>query len=92
MFVFLLSDEFLFFFFFENLQLIGSVAAASFQKDNHSVDGNNEELLEQENGRPGKFLNFSGEKPVTPILDTINFPIHMKNLSLQVKIKLKRNK
>ncbi|KAK6944255.1 Deoxyxylulose-5-phosphate synthase [Dillenia turbinata] len=28
-------------------------------------------------------LNFSGQKPSTPILDTINFPIHMKNLSLQ---------
>ncbi|XP_028775421.1 probable 1-deoxy-D-xylulose-5-phosphate synthase 2, chloroplastic [Neltuma alba] len=31
----------------------------------------------------GKPLNFSGEKPSTPILDTINHPIHMKNLSLQ---------
>ncbi|KAK6159131.1 hypothetical protein DH2020_006445 [Rehmannia glutinosa] len=28
-------------------------------------------------------LNFSGEKPSTPILDTINYPIHLKNLSLQ---------
>nr|ART66976.1 1-deoxy-D-xylulose 5-phosphate synthase 2 [Magnolia champaca] len=26
-------------------------------------------------------LDFSGEKPSTPILDTINYPIHMKNLS-----------
>ncbi|XP_061349888.1 probable 1-deoxy-D-xylulose-5-phosphate synthase 2, chloroplastic [Gastrolobium bilobum] len=28
-------------------------------------------------------LNFSGEKPSTPVLDTINYPIHMKNLSIQ---------
>lgn len=33
-----------------------------------------------------KSLNYSGEKPLTPILDTINYPIHMKNLSIQVKI------
>lgn len=30
-----------------------------------------------------KPLSFSGEKPCTPILDTINVPIHMKNLSTQ---------
>lgn len=36
------------------------------------------------NGRLTKTLNFTGEKPSTPILDTINHPIHMKNLSLQV--------
>jgi len=29
-------------------------------------------------------LNFSGEKPSTPVLDTVNYPIHMKNLSIQV--------
>ncbi|GMI67704.1 CLOROPLASTOS ALTERADOS 1, 1-DEOXY-D-XYLULOSE 5-PHOSPHATE SYNTHASE [Hibiscus trionum] len=26
-------------------------------------------------------INFSGEKPATPLLDTINYPLHMKNLS-----------
>lgn len=26
-------------------------------------------------------IDFSGEKPATPLLDTINHPIHMKNLS-----------
>ncbi|KAK4265441.1 hypothetical protein QN277_026494 [Acacia crassicarpa] len=30
-----------------------------------------------------KPLNFSGESPSTPILDTVNYPIHMKNLSIQ---------
>ncbi|KAK4415259.1 putative 1-deoxy-D-xylulose-5-phosphate synthase 2, chloroplastic [Sesamum alatum] len=33
-------------------------------------------------------LNFSGEKPSTPLLDTINYPIHMKNLSLEELEKL----
>ncbi|KAI3712663.1 hypothetical protein L1987_71225 [Smallanthus sonchifolius] len=28
-------------------------------------------------------LDFSGEKPLTPLLDTINYPVHMKNLSTQ---------
>ncbi|KAJ4714576.1 1-deoxy-D-xylulose-5-phosphate synthase [Melia azedarach] len=28
-------------------------------------------------------LNFLGKKPVTPLLDTINYPVHMKNLSKQ---------
>ncbi|KAL0549723.1 hypothetical protein IC582_014210 [Cucumis melo] len=27
---------------------------------------------------------FSGEKPITPWLDKVSYPIHMKNLSLQV--------
>lgn len=30
-------------------------------------------------------IDFSGEKPPTPLLDTINYPVHMKNLSAQVK-------
>ncbi|GFY80985.1 deoxyxylulose-5-phosphate synthase [Actinidia rufa] len=28
-------------------------------------------------------LQFSGDKPSTPLLDTINYPIHMKNLSIE---------
>ena len=39
----------------------------------------------KQNGGITKYLNFSGEKPSTPILDTINYPIHMKNLSTEVK-------
>ncbi|KAM7472822.1 hypothetical protein LguiA_011005 [Lonicera macranthoides] len=35
-----------------------------------------------------KSLNYSGEKPLTPILDTINYPIHMNNLSIQELEKL----
>ncbi|XP_050272491.1 probable 1-deoxy-D-xylulose-5-phosphate synthase 2, chloroplastic [Quercus robur] len=37
----------------------------------------------KQNGGITKYLNFSGEKPSTPILDTINYPIHMKNLSTE---------
>ncbi|GER38039.1 1-deoxy-D-xylulose-5-phosphate synthase [Striga asiatica] len=36
-----------------------------------------------QNGKLTKGLNFSGEKPSTPVLDTINHPIHMKNLSVK---------
>ncbi|KAI9119603.1 hypothetical protein K1719_009479 [Acacia pycnantha] len=28
-------------------------------------------------------INYSGQKPTTPLLDTINYPAHMKNLSAQ---------
>lgn len=31
----------------------------------------------------GKIV-FSSEKPPTPLLDTINYPVHMKNLSPKV--------
>ncbi|KAL6331660.1 hypothetical protein AAG906_014310 [Vitis piasezkii] len=34
------------------------------------------------NPRFTRSLNFSGEKPSTPVLDTINYPIHTKNLSI----------
>lgn len=37
------------------------------------------------NEKNGWRFNFSGEKPETPLLDTINYPVHMKNLSTQVK-------
>lgn len=33
----------------------------------------------------GWTIDYSGDKPATPLLDTVNYPIHMKNLSLQVK-------
>ncbi|KAL4654565.1 hypothetical protein ACB092_01G388700 [Castanea dentata] len=35
------------------------------------------------NGGITKYFNFSGEKPSTPILDTINYPTHMKILSTE---------
>lgn len=33
-------------------------------------------------------LKFSGEKPETPVLDTVNYPMHMKNLSIEELKKL----
>ncbi|CAI9098581.1 OLC1v1035255C1 [Oldenlandia corymbosa var. corymbosa] len=61
------------------------------QQDKSSTNANNEvddlvknEYLTKQNGQPKtSSLKFSGEKPDTPILDTINHPIHMKNLSVQ---------
>ncbi|XP_075514557.1 putative 1-deoxy-D-xylulose-5-phosphate synthase 2, chloroplastic [Primulina tabacum] len=35
------------------------------------------------NGRITRTLNFTGEMPSTPILDTVNYPVHMKNLSIE---------
>nr|ATN96998.1 putative 1-deoxy-D-xylulose-5-phosphate synthase 2 [Cestrum nocturnum] len=48
-----------------------------------SVNGSDEHhgkmVSKKEND--GWKIDFSGEKPPTPFLDTINYPIHMKNLS-----------
>ncbi|XP_058207754.1 probable 1-deoxy-D-xylulose-5-phosphate synthase 2, chloroplastic [Rhododendron vialii] len=67
-------------------------ATASWD-NSHAIDNNilRNEVIQQaqeENGQFVKALNFSGEKPFTPILDTVNYPIHMKNLSLQELEKL----
>nr|ALJ30089.1 1-deoxy-D-xylulose 5-phosphate synthase 4 [Stevia rebaudiana] len=35
------------------------------------------------NDKPNLKVEFTGEKPVTPLLDTINYPVHMKNLTTQ---------
>ena len=49
-------------------------------KDN----ANNEyEELTRVNGSQAT-IKYSGEKPRTPILDTINYPIHMKTLRTEV--------
>ncbi|PQP99829.1 putative 1-deoxy-D-xylulose-5-phosphate synthase 2 chloroplastic [Prunus yedoensis var. nudiflora] len=34
-------------------------------------------------GKDGWNIDYSGEKPGTPLLDTINYPAHMKNLSTE---------
>ena len=36
-------------------------------------------------------IEFTGEKPLTPLLDTINYPVHMKNLSNQVRLRTHRS-
>ncbi|KAJ6828205.1 putative 1-deoxy-D-xylulose-5-phosphate synthase 2, chloroplastic isoform X1 [Iris pallida] len=44
-------------------------------------DGEKKSLVRKEKG--SWKLDFSGEKPATPLLDTVNYPVHMKNLSTQ---------
>lgn len=48
-------------------------------------DGGQEEkkmMIRKE--KDGWEIDFSGDKPPTPLLDTINYPVHMKNLSTLV--------
>ncbi|GJS15234.1 probable 1-deoxy-D-xylulose-5-phosphate synthase 2, chloroplastic [Tanacetum coccineum] len=55
----------------------GVVAVA---KDNAANDQEDVKLV---NGSVTTTLKYSGEKPQTPILDTINYPVHMKNLCVE---------
>lgn len=66
-------------------QLRGTVVAAL---DNNARDDNGAMVIRENETNQRRSLNFSGTKPSTPILDTVNFPIHMKNLSVQVKLKI----
>ncbi|KAJ9689489.1 hypothetical protein PVL29_014934 [Vitis rotundifolia] len=61
---------------------------ASTQDHNADEDKNNPGAMssgqqKQEKLKVKRALNFSGEKPSTSILDTINHPKHMKNLSIE---------
>ncbi|KGN56311.1 probable 1-deoxy-D-xylulose-5-phosphate synthase 2, chloroplastic [Cucumis sativus] len=47
----------------------------------NSPNGEGKNLPDKE--KDGLKIDYSGEKPATPLLDTVNFPIHMKNLSMQ---------
>ncbi|XWS52165.1 hypothetical protein CRYUN_Cryun11dG0043600 [Craigia yunnanensis] len=62
------------------------VAAAQLETGNASNDSNTmvkRGHRTRKNEHFKRFLNFSGEKPSTPVLDTIYHPIHMKNLSIE---------
>ncbi|KAJ6330832.1 hypothetical protein OIU76_009431 [Salix suchowensis] len=48
-----------------------------------SDDNSRDQLNRYQETRQKRSLNFTGNKPSTPVLDTINYPIHMKNLSVQ---------
>jgi 1-deoxy-D-xylulose-5-phosphate synthase len=51
-----------------------------------SLDNNTRDQLNRyQETKQKRSLNFTGNKPSTPVLDTINHPIHMKNLSVQVR-------
>ncbi|KAL8127045.1 hypothetical protein AgCh_014101 [Apium graveolens] len=67
---------------FAGLAVAAAEGNKNEEKDIHHVNG------EQSNGMIHKneftkSLSFSGEKPNTPVLDTVNYPMHMKNLSIQ---------
>ncbi|CAI0402917.1 unnamed protein product [Linum tenue] len=57
----------------------GAVVAAAMESDEDKLT-----MVEKYNEtKERRMLDFSGKKPATPILDTINYPNHMKNLSIQ---------
>ncbi|GJN24785.1 hypothetical protein PR202_gb12548 [Eleusine coracana subsp. coracana] len=45
-------------------------------------DGTNKVMIRREASTGTWKIDYSGEKPATPLLDTVNYPIHMKNLSI----------
>ncbi|XP_059671070.1 probable 1-deoxy-D-xylulose-5-phosphate synthase 2, chloroplastic [Cornus florida] len=53
--------------------------ASSAGRSSDGEEGNMITWKEKE----GWKIDFSGEKPATPLLDTVNYPVHMKNLSKQ---------
>lgn len=55
---------------------------ASLGSSSSSSDGAEKKLIKKE--KDGWKIEYTEEKPVTPLLDTVNYPIHMKNLSSQV--------
>ncbi|KAG6506074.1 probable 1-deoxy-D-xylulose-5-phosphate synthase 2, chloroplastic [Zingiber officinale] len=63
------------------LKSLRSVANRPCRRKQFSVraSGDGKKVPSKENG--GWRIDCSAEKPATPLLDTINFPIHMKNLS-----------
>lgn len=52
--------------------------------EKNSSDGEEATKMVMRKGKGGWKIDFSEEKPPTPLLDTINYPIHMKNLSTEV--------
>ncbi|KAK6127058.1 hypothetical protein DH2020_039199 [Rehmannia glutinosa] len=61
---------------------------SAVQQDSNTSEKREIMVKTGQNGGLTRSLNFSGEKPSTPILDTINHPIHMKNLSVKELEKL----
>ncbi|KAM7261597.1 hypothetical protein ACFE04_020674 [Oxalis oulophora] len=54
-------------------------ASSSSSVDNSENDENKKMIRKEKDGWR---IDFSEEKPATPLLDTVNYPIHMKNLSV----------
>ncbi|XP_056696733.1 probable 1-deoxy-D-xylulose-5-phosphate synthase 2, chloroplastic isoform X2 [Spinacia oleracea] len=57
-------------------QISAKASASSSNKENQSSKSIRKE-------KDGWKIDFTGEKPPTPMLDTVNYPLHMKNLSTQ---------
>ncbi|MED6191581.1 hypothetical protein PIB30_001313 [Stylosanthes scabra] len=57
----------------------GVIAAGGVGNNN----GGEAEISTMVNLRKKCSVKFTGEKPETPVLDTVNYPIHMKNLSIE---------
>lgn len=67
------------FFFFFSLQFFVRASSGS-----NSSDRAEKGKVIIRKGKDGGKIDFSGEKPFTPLLDTINYPLHMKNLTTHV--------
>ncbi|TVU41273.1 hypothetical protein EJB05_14776 [Eragrostis curvula] len=59
----------------------GTTASTGGSSVNGGGDGKNKVMIRKEAGSGAWKIDYSGEKPATPLLDTVNYPIHMKNLS-----------
>ncbi|KAL6647551.1 hypothetical protein ACP70R_014988 [Stipagrostis hirtigluma subsp. patula] len=60
-------------------QVRASATAAS--AGGGGVNGDGKMMIRREPETGAWKIEFSGEKPPTPLLDSVNYPIHMKNLS-----------
>ncbi|XP_050219956.1 probable 1-deoxy-D-xylulose-5-phosphate synthase 2, chloroplastic [Mercurialis annua] len=58
----------------------GVVASLESHASDYDMNGL---VMRDQELKDKRALNFSGTKPATPVLDTINFPNHMKNLAVQ---------
>ncbi|KAK4761442.1 hypothetical protein SAY87_029326 [Trapa incisa] len=56
-------------------------ASASWRSSSSSDCKDSKVAIHKE--KEGWKIDFSGDKPATPMLDTINYPLHMKNFSTQ---------
>ena len=65
------------------MQFSGVVAV---HQENEASDESDVLVKTRQDGQQKRILNFSGAKPKTPILDTINYPVHMMNLSVEVSL------
>ncbi|KAG8367691.1 hypothetical protein BUALT_Bualt16G0099400 [Buddleja alternifolia] len=61
--------------------MFSGITSAAQHENNISTEKN--DVIVKTQNQTTKALKFTGEKPSTPLLDTINYPIHMKNLSIQ---------